>query len=166
MLKNKKANFIMDNLALVTFMFMLAIIAVLSTFFVREINTEIQGMDEIPAKQKADVNTFSDGSVKFWDTMYLIMFVILVGAFYFTAWIIDTHPFYFIMVFFVMLSFTVITMLLHNTYFELFEGGDLGSIANEFTIIPFFMLHIVKIMIPIGFFGAVILYSKLSRGGV
>lgn len=163
-LGSKKGQFTSDIIYFVIFFFILIIAVIAGKWIVGELNDV---SEELPITDEAKQLTtdIDEGYIPFWDGIMLFAFIFLILAMFFTSYMIDTYPFFFVITLFVVIVFTLGVMLLRNVFFDLMAGDTFGGEASNFVIIPFLMENIVSIMIVVSFITAVILFAKWRGGG-
>lgn len=164
-LRCKRGNYAFDVLWIMIFIFILAGGVLIGKLIVGELHGATDKMD-IPDEAKDMVETIDDGYVSAWDGLFLFTFIILVGALWFSSWIIDAHPIFFIVTVVLVIIFTIINMILSTIFDGMFSNNSMSSIADQFIIIPFFMDNLVIIMLVVAIITGVLLYSKRSAGGM
>lgn len=162
-LRSKRGSYVYDMLWLVVIIFVLGIAAVVGKVLVSELTVATDEMP-LPAEVGDTIHDVDDGYVGAWDFFYLFAFVILVGMLWYSSWIIDAAPIFFIIMIVVTIIFTVVNMLLSTVFDDLFSNNGLSDTASQFVIIPFMMNHIVIIMIVVAVITGVLLYAKRSMG--
>lgn len=160
---SKKGTYAWDLIFIMILFLVVVFGAIIGKSIVADLNIISDDL-EITADSKAKIDSMDSGYVGFWDGVFLFMFVMLILGLWFTSYIVDTHPFFYVISIALMIAFTLITMLLSNVYEDVFTNSEFSDEAAQFTIIPFIMSNIVAIMIVVGFVSAGILYAKL-RGG-
>lgn len=155
----KKGMFVMDILFLILIVFILAVGFIVFRMLYHNLNGVVQGFDFVDSKVKDSANTMDN--YKFWDGLFLIVFIIMVVSLWFSAWIIDTHPIFFIVLLIVMIAFTLLAMMFGNAFTDLMTGASLGE--TDFVIIPAIMNNFVPIIIIVGFVTGILLFAKMRN---
>jgi len=163
--KSKRASYAFDLIWIIVFVFVLAVGVIVGKLIVSQLNLATDEMP-IPAEAKTMVDTIDTGYTSAWDGLYLFAFVILCTALWFSSWIIDAHPVFFIITVVLIIIFSIVSMILSTIFDKMFENNSMSPIADQFVIIPFFMDNFVIIMIIVGIITGVLLYAKRSSGGV
>jgi len=162
--RGKRGQFQLDLVTLLIIIFVFVILLVVGKLVTTQIDDAVQTIDEIPAEPKNVISAIDDGYIKFMDGAFLFLFIGLLIALWFTVWIIDTHPIFFVISIISMISLVLVAMLVHNVYFEMFtDDATLSSIAADFTIIPFFMQNLLAITIVVSGITGVLLFAKFRQ---
>mgnify|MGYP001581102697 CR=1 FL=1 len=152
----------MNLIFVVIMMLILAVVIVAGYRAVKDLNTAVQNIQGAPAEAKEITQNVRDRYVGIGDglfiTLFVFSFIILIAS----AVVIDTHPIFFIIAFFMTVIAGFLGGHIANTYAEL-ESSGLRAEAVEFTIIPFIFKHFVKIIVIEGMVVAIVLYAKLRN---
>lgn len=159
-LKSKKASYF-DLFFIAIFLFISALMIFIGFMVVSAFNNKIQAQSDISASTKAMINDKITAKYPpVFDKLYLVMFIgslltALVGA-----WMIDTHPVFFVVGIIILVVICIITMVLHNAYERFVAEPAFSSMIVSFPIINFFMQHILQIIIACAILVMIVLYAK------
>ena len=159
-LKSKKGSYF-DLFYIAIVLFVSALMIFVGFLVVSTFNNKIQAQSDISASTKAMINDKIAGKYPpVFDKLYLLVFIGSLLTALIGAWMIDTHPVFFIVGIIILIVICIITIALHNTYERFIAEPAFSSMVVSFPIINFFMQHILQIIIACAILVMIVLYAK------
>lgn len=159
-LKYKKGSYF-DLFFIVIVLFMSALMIFVGFMVVSAFNNKIQAQSDISASTKAMINDkIAAKYPPVFDKLYLVMFIGSLLTALIGAWMIDTHPVFFVVGIIILVVICIITMVLHNAYERFIAEPTFSSMVVNFPIVNFFMNHILQIIIACAILVMIVLYAK------
>ena len=137
---------VVDSIFYVVIVFAVGIMAVLGYKIFDNVNTHLQGMDEIPDVGKEVSQSFNDKYVNIFDYGFLFVLVMLFLATVVAGALVDTHPFLFYLSAFLTLFVIVLAAIFANAFSDFSAQSEVANYVSQFTIIPFVFDHFVLII--------------------
>lgn len=162
--KHRKAQTTMDLIFVLIFLVGFAIASIFGYKVFTDINTDIQSDTSMHNLTKTTVGNLHARYPATLDGLFAVALVLFWIFTLVSAFLIDTHPVFFI-VSFVLLLFTFVAMtLVSNAYQEVMSDADISGSADSFPITNFFITHLLETAIIMGFSIMIALYGKLRSG--
>jgi hypothetical protein len=156
--RNRKASN-MDMLIIPVVGVVLAIVFIVTLLFIRNVVPNITSAENMDPAIKTEIDDqVNNRSVSLFDGMFLMMFIGFYLATIALAFIIDSHPIFFILSLMVWVISIPVTAIMANTYYSV--SSSMGSYASDFIIIPWIFAHYVMILIVMAVPIAYVLYAK------
>lgn len=159
-LKSKRASYF-DLFFIAIVLFVSALMIFVGFMVVSAFNNKIQAQSDISASTKAMINDkIAAKYPPVFDKLYLVIFIGSLLTALIGAWIIDTHPVFFVVGIIILIVICIITITLHNVYERFIAEPTFSSMIVSFPIINFFMQHILQIIIACAILVMIVLYAK------
>lgn len=160
---SKKGNFIVDSILIIVILFVFAIIAVLSSLTLGEINADVQNDSDLNNLTRTELNDYSDRMPTTFDALFILLFVLLWIFLLVSSYYIDTNPLFFIITFLIMAFVILTAAILSNSYEELREEGDIEPTAINFPMTNFILDKLPFVVIGLGASILLVLYAKFKE---
>ena len=150
----------LDLFFIIPLIFIIAIIVIFSAY---TLNTFDQHFDkERPEAFNATINNTKTALGTF-DYMYMFILIGLTAAVLVGAFLVRTHPVFFIFSFFMLAILIILSGIFSDIFGKMMETSTLVSTANQYPLIVLTMKYLPKVVLGIGALVAIVLYAK---GGV
>lgn len=160
---NNKGSSIIDVLFIGIVLTMLAIgIFVLNAIF-DEANTKLQDSDSLSANSKQFSQDNQSKFPKTMDMLFLIIFAGLSISIFIGAFLLNTHPLFFIFTVIILAFFVIIAAILGNVYEEFTARPVFSAVESSYIVIPFVMQNFTMSILGIGMLLLLGLFAK-ARG--
>lgn len=157
--KNKKGS-VLDLLLIVGVMLFFGIVVLLGFKFMSEFNTQIQSMDDVPAKAKTASTQLTNHYTGAVDSSALFLLVVLSVSALILASLVRVHP-VFIPIFILLLAFIVFySAVLSNVYQEMASNPNLINEADQLKVTTTILTYLPIIITVLGGFIMVIMYKS------
>jgi len=160
----KKGSIGLETLFLIVVVFAMALTVFMGKSLVDDLNADIQGDSDFSAEAKAvslDVQTryplVMDGAVIF---LYVMVWI----AILISAYVIDTHPVFFIVSLIVIVITLIVALSISDGYTELMTDADFSTMPTSFPMIHFLLSNLFILTVLQAFSVAVVLYGKYRSG--
>ena len=155
-----------------SFIFFIAIVFGLAIAFpivniiFSDINTAVQGMDDMPAVGKTSMNTQATSFSTVWDYTFLVTFLAVIAGLIGLAYFLPTNP---VVVFATMIVIVIVGILsgfLANAWAASTGGTDQFSASvASFPIMNFIISYYLHFTVVIGFLILIVFYAKPNQEG-
>lgn len=151
---------ILDLFFIIPLVFMIAVIVIISAYMLDVFD---QNFDK--ARPEAFNTTIDNTRIALgtFDYMYIFIVVGLSTSVMVGAFLVRTHPVFFIFSFFTLALLITLSGILSDIFDQLIQVTEFTSVANQFPIIVLTMRYLPKFSLGIGALIAIALYAK---GGV
>ena len=156
---NNKGASMLDMFLIIIILFVLGASSIFIYNIFTNVNDELQKSDFSP-EAKEQIQGQVDVFPRVWDSVFLIVFVGLTIALFISAFFLNTSPVFFIFTVIIMGIAIVLAAVIGNVYENVVVDTVFSSSEAEFTIIPFIMGNIAKLITGIGLLLMVGLYAK------
>lgn len=161
-LGGKKGNSALDVAIFVVILIVLFFFTLVGKYAFTEINTEVQALDDMSAENKAVVSDLNTRYPDFMDTMILVAAILLWCVVLVSAFMIDSHPVFFIFMALIMVAVFVAAAMLSNSVEEILSGDtDLLTAYDSFPITKWIIQHLLELAIVVGSSTSLVLFAKL-----
>ena len=157
--KNKK-GFLGDIVYIGIFMFVFAVMILVGYLMLTNINTNFQASDDISTQAKTMLNTQETRYTNVWDGIFAFIFIGLSIAAIISAFLIDTHPIFFILSLLFIAFFIIAFAILANAYYTLESADAFIGFAEDFVAMHYIMNHLAHYIVIEGFLISLALYAK------
>jgi hypothetical protein len=154
---------ILDLLIIVLFIFVFAVVSIFALHFLSGAQESLNAV--LDTRGQAEIST---GISIIQNFDYAIVFLFF-GSFIATiigAYIVDTHPVFFIITLLLLVFIIVIVAQVGNFYAEFVETAALSSAAASFPLTTYIFQNIPLISVIFGFIIILVLYAKIKGGGI
>ena len=162
--KYKKGSGALDLLIFVAVFVVFILVAFFSSYIFREINTGFQADDDFGTEAKAMMQTQSSQHATVFDNAAFLFLVSMWIGVLVLSFLIDSHPIFFAVMFFLLIFSFVILALLGNIYEELTSDAEFAVIQPLYAKSNWIMSHILETGIIVGFSIILVLYGKQRLG--
>jgi len=160
---NKKASysdvFFMAFIALVC-----ALTFITGWFIFEQVNTQIQAGDHMATEGKAIMTSLNNRYVSLFDGLFLTVVVVVWLTAIVLAFMINSHPIFYFLSFFVYLVLIIIAAAFGNVFYEFTQDSTISTAAAAFPIINLVMGNFVIFCLVVGFSVGLVMYAKSRQG--
>ena len=160
---NNRGSSIVDVLFISVVLLALGISVIVLHNIFDEANNQIQDNNRLSADSKQFADDQNTAFPNVMDKFFLIIFIGLGISLFVGAFLLQTHPAFFIFTVIILAFFVVVAAILGNVYEEFIAGGDFSSIESNYLVIPFVFSNFTMIILGLGVLLLVGLFAK-SRG--
>ena len=160
--KSKKGNAIIEGLTILIVITIFAIGGLWSYKIFDDLNSDIQNDTSFDAGAKNSSGDLYATYPSLMDNLFLMMFSLFTIFVIVSAFLIDTHPIFFIIAVMLLISVFVVAIFVGNIYDEIATDSELSPYANNLPYMSFIMRHIVEMIIAISFITAIVLFIKMK----
>ena len=157
----KKGNAVIEGLTILVLVTVFAIGGLWGYRIFDDLNSDIQADDGMSAEAKSTSGSLYAKYPSLIDNLFLFMFCMFVVFVLVSAFLIDSHPIFFIISAILLIAIFVAAIFIGNAYNEVATDDELSSYANDMPYMSFVMRHIVEMIIGISFMTAVVLFIKI-----
>lgn len=157
---NKKGNEFLDIIMVVLVLLGMAIMGLIVYNVFSDLNTDIQADSDISANAKSQVQNLQTNFPSWMDNAFLLVAGLLWVFLIISAFLIDTHPAFFVITIILLIFAFIIVMILSNTFTDFSGASEFTGYQNSFPITFFFMEHFLTIIMVMGFSVLIVLYGK------
>lgn len=156
----KKGNAVVDSIFIILVILILSAIFIIGKFAMSDLNDMAQDDDFLTNESKLVIQQQNESYAPLFDNMFLFILIALWAGALISAYLIDTHPIFFIITLLGLIIFLVTVPVLSNFMQEFFTDTDLAEFYVQFPIITYVIEHLLVIAIIMGFSIAIVLYAK------
>lgn len=157
-----RGNALVEPFTVVLLIVVLAIVSVVLYNILSDFNTEIQADDDYANTTKTVVSDATARHPQVWDNAILFAFVLAWAGSIALAFLIDSHPIFFIFSFLGVIFMIFVAAYLANTYTELVgEDATLSSFSADYPKTNFLISNLVLVIIVVFGSVAMALFAKL-----
>jgi len=163
--KNKKASSFLDGLTILGFLILIGFLGIVIYDVFGDINTDIQNDDSFDNTSKERIDDLYDRFPSWLDGAFAF---ILVGLWIVTlvfAFLIDSHPVFFIVGIILIIIALMLAGIFTNTYEEWVASEEIAGLELNFPIMNFIMKHLLETILVIVASIIIVLYGK-SRSSI
>jgi hypothetical protein len=131
----------------------------------KAINPIFQEQDTISDESKAMLNNVDSYMPTLFNNLILMIIVLLWITVIIFSFLIDSHPIFFVIGFFLLMISLVIAMFMGNVYNSIAESPALSDTFSYFTVANWFFSHIHIVMVLVGGSILISLYVKSQYSG-
>lgn len=160
---NKKA-FIVQDLLFMGLLIVIFIIAVIvGGSLLKPINRNYQTLNPTNnGSGQQMLDHYTDRYSKIWDDAVLVLFIFLVISFFFTMFLIQSHPVLFFILIVIFAIGLVVLAMFGNIFDRFIHTPAMAEEAPNYPITSFIMDHWVSMMLMIGIVGIIIFFAKIN----
>lgn len=160
----KKGNIVLDVMLVFVVLIAMAFVSLFGYLVFDDINTDFQNDDDIDADVKADVSSLHTRYPGTMDGIFVFVFSFLWLAVIISAFVIDTHPVFFILGV-LLLGFVIfVGAVLSNTYEEIRSETEFLTFADGFPMTNFIIDNLALAIVIVGMTVMLSLYAKQRVG--
>ena len=159
----KKGNAIIDGVTVVVLIVAFAICSVIGYMVSDNLNDDLQLDDTITTEAKDMNQGLHDKYSGLMDNLILMAFVLFIIFTVISAFMLDTHPIFFMVSVILLVAVLVVAALMANVYDDLMLDDDLAPYANEFTYTGWLMSHLLEVTIALVFIITIVLFIKFKQ---
>lgn len=146
------------------FMFAFALMALIGWMLMSKVNTNIQANPGFTTEAKQIMQDATDRHVASQEGLFLFVHVAIFIFVLLLAFNIQTHQVYFIGAILFFIINVISTAALGNAFYDVASSTAVAPYADDYTVIPFYMNHIVEIMLVEALAVSIVIYAK-NQGG-
>ena len=162
---NKKANVFNDSIVYIVGIFIIILVMIFGIKLFHSINPILQTTDTINADSKTFLNKMDNNLPTLFNNMILMTIILLWIATIIFSFVIDTHPVFFIIGFFLLMISLIVGLLLGNVYNNLMENQGISDTASQLSIATWFFSNMHIVMVLVGMSILIALYVKSQYNG-
>ena len=151
---------VLDLFFIIPLIFVIAIIVILSAY---TLDVFDQHFDKERPEAFNTTITNTKTALGTFDYMYVFILVGLSAAVMVGAFLVRTHPIFFIFSFFMLAILIIVSAVFSDIFGQIIQTSTLVSTANQYPLIVLTMKYLPKVVLGIGTLLAIVLYAK---GGV
>lgn len=157
---NKKGNAVLDTTVIVVILVLCAAVYIALMPVADDINIDIQTDSEMSAEAQAISQDVYDRYPSTLDGLFVAVFMILWALSVVFAFLLNSHPVFFIITVILLVVVFVVAMVLANAVEELTTEDDLAAYTAEFPMTFWIITHLLHISIIVGFSIALAYFGK------
>lgn len=162
---NNRKGSVSDMIFLGVFIFSFALIGVLGYVIWGNFNDKIQPNDSVSDSAKEFSQSYNTDLLHTLDNMALIAFIGASLGLVISAFMLGSHPGFFIVAIIVLAVGVLLAAQLSNVYEEFSAQENISDYADDFTILPFLFDNYPKILLVLGFLLMIAVYAKTQSVG-
>lgn len=160
---NKKGNAILDGLTILVVIFIFATISIFAYKAFDEVNADIISDPDMTLSEATHTSSDLHGKyAPLLDNLILFAFTLFIMFTLVSVFMLDTHPIFFIISVMLLIGLFLVSILLANTYDDMFQDDDMATYANQFTYTTWIMTHLLELFIVTAFIITIALFIKFK----
>lgn len=161
---NKKGNVLLETFFIILVLFVVGITGIVSYKFFGTINDDIQKDLDLDSDAREEFNHLHTRFPSTMDGIFAVCFGLLWIMTIIAAFLIDSHPVFFVVSIVILLSLLFVGGLISNVYEEIETDDMLSDSASSFPITSWILTHLLHVMVVLGGSIALALYGKSKVG--
>jgi len=157
----KKGNAVIEGLTVLVLITVFAIGGIWGMRIFDDLNSDIQADDSMDTQAQEVSDSLYTKYPTLIDNLFLFMFVMFIIFVLVSAFLIDSHPIFFIISAILLLAIFVAAIFVGNAYNEIATDPEVSDYANAMPYMSFVMRHIVEMIIGIGFMTSIVMFIKI-----
>ena len=158
----KKGNAAIEGITIILFLFILGLSSMFAVQIFDGLNDEIQADEDLATVTKETSGNLFDKFPTLIDNLFLFAFILFLVFVLVSAFVIDTHPIFFIISFILLIMVFVVALFLGNAYNDVATDPTLSAYANTMPYMSWVMRHIAECIIGFGAMVSVALFAKFK----
>jgi len=158
----KKGNAAVEGITIIVFIFILSMSSLFAIQIFDDLNTEIQNDDDLSNRTKNTSGDLYDKFPTLLDNLFLFAFILFLVFVLVSAFVIDTHPIFFIISFILLIMVFVVALFLGNAYNDVATDPAISAYANTMPYMSWVMRHIAECIIGFGAMVSIALFAKFK----
>lgn len=154
--RNKKGNAFIEILFVIISIFIFGTVIIFGNRLSSDFNTQLQQDDQISNSSKEEFSKLNNRHSSVFDGLFLTILVLLWVGSLVSAFVVDSHPIFFIVMIFLLIFAFIVIGILGNTFFTIILSDSLASSSDNFPMTLWVMEHLLAI---VSVMGATILIS-------
>lgn len=159
---NKKGNAIIDGITIIVVMVAMGMLGVFSYYTFDILNTDLMADDDLHQDAKDISNNLYGKHANLMDNLFLLAFALFALFTVVSAFVIDTHPIFFMISVILLVSVLVVAMLMANVYDDVMSDDTISAYANDFTFTGWLMGHLLEVILAVVFIIVIVLFIKFK----
>lgn len=153
---------VQDIFLIITGILLFAVVSVFALTFMNQLQTTTAGIfgAEATAHVTSGVTFFENMDYMIVFFLFMMFITTLIGAF-----ILDTHPIFFVISLFILIFTVIISAQFANMYVEFSQNSELIAAASHYTLTYHVFTNFPTIITIFGFILAIVIYGKIRSGG-
>lgn len=160
---SNRGQTILDMLLVIVMLFIVALGSLFGYKILSEMNSDIQDDDDIAQVAKDDLNGLTTNYPQFMDNAFVLMLALLWVALIVTAFLVDSHPVFFIITVVLLVFVFIVAMIISNAYQDVRAEEELVDASSGFPMTNWVFDNLLVIVIAMGFTSAIALYAKARQ---
>lgn len=161
----KKGNVFTESLIYIVSIFIIILVMVFSVKLFKGINPTFQTQDTITQQSKDMLNNVDNYIPTLFNNLILMIIILLWITVIVFSFLIDSHPIFFVVGFFLLMISLIVGMFIGNVYNNIAESEALSETMSYFTVANWFFTHIHIVMVLVGASILISLYVKSQYSG-
>ena len=161
-IKSKKGNAVIDGITVIVILFCFATISIVGYFAFSEIYADMSVDADLHPEALAVTQDMYDGHSNLMDNLILMAFVLFTLFTILSAFMLDTHPIFFIISVILLVAVFVVAGLMANVFDDVMSESTLAPYANEFVYTSWIMGHLLEVSIAIVFMVTIAMFIKFK----
>lgn len=157
---NKKGNAVLDTMIIVIILITAGLIYISVMPAFDDINTDIQDDAEMATEAKEISQDVYDRYPSTLDGLFVAIFMIMWGLSVVFAFLLDSHPVFFIITVILLVVVLIVAMVLANGVETLTTDVDLAAYTAQFPMTYWIITHMLHMVLIIGFSIALAYFGK------
>lgn len=156
----------LEILFIIVIVFAMALVVFMGKSLVDDLNTDIQNDADFSAEAKAVSSDVQSRYPAIMDAAVIFLYIMIWIAILISAYVIDTHPVFFIVSLIVIVITLIVSLSISDGYTDIVADGDFSTMPDTFPMINFLLSNLFALTIVQGFSVIIVLYGKYRQGGV
>ena len=162
-LNGKKANAVADGITILIILLCFGFLMILGYHLLDTTSTEVNSDADMSNMSKQIMTEQSTRYPKYMDAAFMFALVGLWIAALVTAFMIDSHPVFFVISLVLLIAVFVMVAYLGNSYEELMADEPFDSLTPKFPMMHWVMTHMLIFIVVITLSVMLVLYGKNRR---
>jgi len=157
----RKANMVADGLTIIIILVVTSIVAIICYLALSEVNAEVQADTTLHNNTKTILANETTSYSRTWDSAMLLLLFGLWAITVIMAFLIDSHPVFFIISAVLMMFVIIVAANVSNAFEEITDDADLSVAAAGFPMTRFVMSKLPYVILGILVSVGLALYAKM-----
>lgn len=157
---SKKGNMLFDSMYILIALVVISLVLLFSYMMLSDLNDTLQVDDMISTDAKTILQTQTDNTAPLFDNMFIFILGGLWLSVLFSAFLIDTHPAFFIVSFILLVALIIVSATLSNGLIDVFSDPDVVSYSTQFTKTNFVIQNLPLVCLVIAATIGIVLFAK------
>jgi len=161
---HKKGNVGIEVVVIIIILLAFGLFSIFTRYIFHEVNTDMQADQDMSNDSKTMMNNFDTKQASIFDNGFLLIFILLWIWGMVAAFMINSHPIFFVFTVIILIFVCIFAMMIGNSYQDITNDPDLASIVAQYPIQTWMLTHLLIVAIVVGFSIGFVAYAKMRNG--
>jgi hypothetical protein len=161
--RKKKGNAVIEGVTVIIVITVFSMLSIIGYTIFGEVNSDIVADTGMSTEAQDVSNNLYQNYDSLFDNLFMLMFVLFVVFTLVSAFVIDSHPIFFIVSLVLLMGVLLSAPLIANVYDDVMSDSTMVASANAFTYSGWVMSHLFEVILALVFMTMIVLFIKFKQ---